>query len=288
MLHQGAAAAQLYQLPQIHDSHPVRQVGDHVQVVGDKQIGQPQFPAKLQQQVEHLGLHGHIQGGHRLVADHKLRMQHQGDGDGHPLALAPGKFPRQPVPVGFVQAHSPQHVQRPLPPLLAAFPPFVNLQRLLHQPPNGLQRVNGGVGVLKDDLHAPAEGLSLPRAGPCHVPAAEQHLPLRGLQQPHQHLPQGGLAAAGLPHQPKHLPGKDIQAQGAHRAHPFPALAELFGKAPQLHQRGGSFLPDRVSLGLGHGFIASFASTQRAPWVPRTAKGRGFFWQTSRRRGHRS
>ena len=45
----------------IHDDHSVAHELDHGQVVGNKNIGQPKGFPQFQQQVEHLGLHGHIE-----------------------------------------------------------------------------------------------------------------------------------------------------------------------------------------------------------------------------------
>ena len=45
---------------EIHDRHVVREIVDHREVVGDEQIGQPQFVLQLAQQIENLRLHRDI------------------------------------------------------------------------------------------------------------------------------------------------------------------------------------------------------------------------------------
>ncbi len=47
---------------------------DHRQVVRNEHIGESPFLLQVLQQVQDLGLNGHIQRGHRLVADDKLRV----------------------------------------------------------------------------------------------------------------------------------------------------------------------------------------------------------------------
>ncbi|MNC77034.1 hypothetical protein D3C75_1288850 [compost metagenome] len=63
-------------------------MADYPQVVGDEQVGQAQFVLQVGQQVEHLCLHRHVQGRHRLVADDHLGFAGDRPGDCHPLALA--------------------------------------------------------------------------------------------------------------------------------------------------------------------------------------------------------
>ena len=77
---------------QIHDAHPVRNMADHGQVMGDKKIGQTQLFLQLAKQVDDLGLDGHVQGRDRLVTDDKLRLHSQSPGNSDPLTLAAGKF----------------------------------------------------------------------------------------------------------------------------------------------------------------------------------------------------
>ena len=53
--------ANLDDLADIHDRHPVADVGNHAQVVGDEQVGQPHLFLQILEQVQDLRLHGHIQ-----------------------------------------------------------------------------------------------------------------------------------------------------------------------------------------------------------------------------------
>ena len=61
---------------------------DHRQIMADKNIGQFQIAAEFIQQVENLRLHGHIQCGGWLIANHQTRIEDQSTGNGNALALS--------------------------------------------------------------------------------------------------------------------------------------------------------------------------------------------------------
>ena len=84
-------------------------MGDDTQLVGDEQDGEVQLGAELVQQVEDLGLDGHVQGADRLVRDEHPWLERQGPCDGHPLPLAAGQVARQPRRDGRGQSHEVEH-----------------------------------------------------------------------------------------------------------------------------------------------------------------------------------
>ena len=68
---------------------------------------------QLPQKIDDLRLHGHIQSGHRLVANNKLRFQRQRPGDADALPLPAGKFVGVTVFVKALQSaplHHPIHI----------------------------------------------------------------------------------------------------------------------------------------------------------------------------------
>jgi len=78
-------------------------VRHHAEVVGNKNVGQSEFLLKILEQVDDLGLDGHIQSAHGFVRYDQLRPHAQGAGDADALTLAPGEL------VGiFVQVGRPQ------------------------------------------------------------------------------------------------------------------------------------------------------------------------------------
>ena len=99
----------------------------------------------------------------------------------------------------------------------------------------------------------------------------------------HQHLPKGGLAAAGLPHQAEDLSLLDVQVDVVDSQHPVLALAELLCKPPNL-QKGGLVVWFHLRA---HSPNSSFALTHRAMWPLWTTMGGVSFWQDGRRLWHR-
>src|SRR5262249_39239926 len=72
----------------IHHRHLVGHLGDHAQIVGDDDDRGVDFGLQLVDEVDDLGLDGHVEGGGRLVGDQQLGPAGQGHGDHHALAHA--------------------------------------------------------------------------------------------------------------------------------------------------------------------------------------------------------
>ena len=85
---------ELAQLAEVHHRDPVAHVLDDGEVVGDEDERQPVLLLHLLEQVEDLGLHGDVEGGHRLVADDQLRLGGHRTRDRDALALAAGELVR--------------------------------------------------------------------------------------------------------------------------------------------------------------------------------------------------
>ena len=67
-------------------------MADHGQIVGDKQVGKAEPLLQLLQNIDYLGLDGHIQSRDWLIAHNKLRLRRQGPGNADSLPLAAGKL----------------------------------------------------------------------------------------------------------------------------------------------------------------------------------------------------
>ncbi|MNC30822.1 hypothetical protein D3C75_791200 [compost metagenome] len=63
-----------------------------IKPVGDEQECQPKLLLQLHEQVNHLGLDGHIERGYRFIGNDKLRIQRNCPGDADPLALSAGEL----------------------------------------------------------------------------------------------------------------------------------------------------------------------------------------------------
>jgi hypothetical protein len=72
-----------------HDRDARAEKADHRQVVAHEDHRQIAFAMKPSQQVENLGLHGHIERGRRLIAQQHARFDNQCPCDRDTLPLAP-------------------------------------------------------------------------------------------------------------------------------------------------------------------------------------------------------
>ena len=220
----------------VHHQHPVGEAGDDAQVVGDEQDGQVAGLPQFVEQVEHLGLDGHVESGGRLVRDQQVGVAGQSDGDHHPLAHPA----RQLVGVGVHETLRPGQVHlveevhcnvshRPLVEIGA-----VKLQRLDDLAPGLQDRVQRGERVLEDHGDPAA-------ADPAHLPLAlgQQVLAAQRYRGPGSELaPDPGnqthdgqsgeaLAAAGLADEPDPLAGADGEADVGHRHDRLGVVAAL-------------------------------------------------------------
>jgi hypothetical protein len=73
---------------EIHDSHPLRELRDHRQLVRHEDHRKPALTRERPEHIEHLGLDGHVECADRLIGDEKTGPHGQCSGDGHSLALA--------------------------------------------------------------------------------------------------------------------------------------------------------------------------------------------------------
>ena len=84
----GLRRSEFNDLSQIHDEDPVGHEADHVQVMGNEQIGQSHPLAQINEQVQDLSLDGFVQRGDRLIHDEQAWIEAQGACNVDPLPLA--------------------------------------------------------------------------------------------------------------------------------------------------------------------------------------------------------
>ena len=116
-------SAQLDDPPEVHHRHPVAQVLDHAQVVGDEHQREVEPALQVAQQVQDLRLDRHVEGRHRLVGHEEARVDDEGAGDADPLALAAAELMRVAPGVVRLEADQGEHLVDPLGPRLAAARP---------------------------------------------------------------------------------------------------------------------------------------------------------------------
>ena len=224
----------LHDLAQIHHPDALAAVLHHAQVVGDEEIGQVQLLLQVLQQVDDLGLDGHIQSGHRLVADDELGVEGQSPGDAHPLLLAAGHLVGIAVQIGVGQTHHVAQLQCLLLPLLGGIQLMDHIW--LHQDVQNLPPgVQAGGGVLEDHLGLAAEVPQLLALQVGDVLPIKGDLARGERVEPQQGLAQSGLAAARLAHQAQGLAPVDGQVHAVHGVEGGLAAAVLFNGKMLLH-----------------------------------------------------
>src|SRR5580700_2542811 len=139
-------------LPFGQHGHRLGDGADQGQVVGDEQEGQVPLGLQAPQQLDDRRLHGHVEGGGDLVADQEVWGDHQGPGDGDPLALTARELVGVAGPEIGAEGDIGQHAGHPLVPLGAGQGRVEVVQGLLDDLADRLAGIQGGVWVLEDVL----------------------------------------------------------------------------------------------------------------------------------------
>ena len=149
--------------PSLHHRHVVGQPRDDGQVVADQDQGLPAALGRLEL-VEHLGLHGHVERGGRLVGDHQPGVERDRRGDQRALAQPAGQLvgALAGAHLGLGDADELQQLDR-APAPRAGVAPAVQAQRLLHLLADRTQRVERDERVLRGRSRSRARGSSASR-----------------------------------------------------------------------------------------------------------------------------
>jgi len=91
---QGTTVTHFHDPAKIHHRDPIADMPDHIEGMGDEQVGEIELSLKPDQQVEDLGLDGHIQCGHRFIGNHQFRVHRQRPRHADPLPLATAELMR--------------------------------------------------------------------------------------------------------------------------------------------------------------------------------------------------
>ena len=116
----------------MHDQHPVGDLGDDAEVVGDQDRRQAALAVEPLEQGEDLRLHGDVERRRRLVGDQHLGLQRERHRDHRPLPHAAGELVRVVVdpPRRVGDADRVEQLDRPLARLALARPRAVGADRL--------------------------------------------------------------------------------------------------------------------------------------------------------------
>ena len=215
----------------IHDQHAVGHLGHHAHVVRDEDHAHVHFLLQLPDQLQDLGLDGHVQRGGGLVGDQQLRLAGQRHGDHDALAHAAGQLVRIAVQdgTGLGDAHAFQHAQR-LGARRRRVQALVQPQRLGDLVAGREAGVQRGHRLLEDHGHVGAAHALQRRVGRRHqvqhlaAAPAQQHAavddaPAAVLHQPHQRQRRHRLARARLADDGQRLAPVHMERHVAHRFH---------------------------------------------------------------------
>ncbi len=218
---------QLDQPAQVHDADLVADMTHHRQVVRDEQVGQALLALQVLHDVEHLRLHRHVQRGRGLVADQEFGLRGQRPRDRDALALPAGELVRKLLHVGTGQPHRQQQLADLGAQTRGVAEQTVLAQRLADDVQHLPARVEAGIRVLEDHLHAPAQGAQIGgrRLEHPRVLAVEEDCAAGGFVQAHQQPRHRALAAAGFTDQRQRLALVDAEADAVDRVHELPRLA---------------------------------------------------------------
>ncbi len=223
---------------EIHDRDLGCDMLDHCQIVADEHIGQAEVAAQLGEQVQDLRLDRYVERRGRLVAHDDPRLQHQGTGDRHPLALTARQLAREAV--GHVRRKANAGELRG-----DAVGDGAGRQSALRDqrqadhvahPPARIERPDRILEHRLDHTRA----LTPAKCG--ERLAADPHLAGRRRQQTQDQPGEGGLAAAGLADHAKYAARRkaqgDVVDRGQHalRAEQRARQSEALRQAPDVDE----------------------------------------------------
>ena len=214
---------------------------DHRQVMADEDIAEIELAPQLEQQVQDLRLHRHVERRGRLVANHQFGLHHQGSGNRHALALAARQLSRPVVGMARGQPDAFEHVGR-LPAALRRVAQAMNFQWQRDDVGDAAARIQRRIGVLKHRLDALGK---FARPQFLQIDSAQQHATRSRLEQAQQQTRQRRFAAARLADDAQHIARIQHQIDRIDRlqfarrlqktAADAEAAAQTFGLQDRLH-----------------------------------------------------
>jgi hypothetical protein len=209
----------------IHQRHAVRHAADDGEVVRDQQHAELALALQVADEVQDLGLDGHVQGCRRLVGDEVVRLGRQRDGDHHALLLPAGQAEGIVVdaPLGLGDADALQPFDG-LGPRRCAAQFGVRFNRLDNLGADAHDRVQAGRRLLEDHRDAAAPHIAHAALGQGQQVLAVQPHGAAGDaavlgQQAHQRQRRHALAAAALAHQGEGLAARQREPHAVYGLH---------------------------------------------------------------------
>ena len=114
------SGADFHDPAQVHHGDSVGHVGDDTEIVRDEQRREIEIGLEIEEQVEDLGLDGHVERRDRLVGDEERRLHGERPGNANALALAARELVRESPGVIRAESDALEQGRDPLGPLGAA------------------------------------------------------------------------------------------------------------------------------------------------------------------------
>jgi hypothetical protein len=242
------AVCDLDDLAHVHDGDAVADVADDGKIMGDEEIGQVELRLELLEQVDHLGLNGHVERADRLVADNELRFQRERSGNSDALTLAAAELVRVAVRKVRVQPDDAEHLPDFLFFLLASHD-VVDLQWLGDDGSDRHAGVQRRKRILEDHLHVAAQMAQLFGIELGDVAPLEPHLARCWLIDLEHSAAGRGFPAAALTDQPERLSLPDAKADVIDGMHVSDdAVEDQTASNGEIHLQ----IPDRNQSVLGY------------------------------------
>ena len=207
----------------VHHRHAIGHLGDDAEVVRDQEQRQAEALLQIAEQIEDLGLNGHIECSRRLVGDEQGWIARQRNRDQGPLAQAAGEVVRiiADASLRIRHAYCRQQLDGALPGGASARD-AVDGERLLDLAADREDRVQGRHRLLEDQRDSRAANLLHRSFVELHqVAPVEPHRSAgdatRTIDQPKDRQRRHRLAAAGFTDQAERLPLVDVEAHVDHR-----------------------------------------------------------------------
>ncbi len=231
----------------VHHHDLVGHLGDHPEVVGDQHDGHAELALEPRDQLQDLGLHGHVQGGRGLVGDQQLGLVRQCHRDHRALPHAPRELVRICVDA-LARVGDADHPEQ----LDGALPGgglrdlAMRLHRLDELAAHLVEGVQGGQRVLEDhrDVVAPhAPQLVVGEREQVTAVEADRSGDARVLRarEAHHGEHRDALARARLADDADGLAGLDGKRDAVHGLHDSVLRREAHAQVADLEQRGHQY-----------------------------------------------
>ena len=207
--------------------------------MSDEDVGEPELPLQVEQQVDYLRLHGDVERRHRLVADENFGPNGERSCDADPLSLSAREQVGVPPSRSRIESDELHELGEPAASVRLLHQAIMDLPPLRDDLPGGHTGIERRVRVLEDDLDCAPQGLQVGAAAAVDVTAAKTDAALRRLFEPDEQAGQCRLAATRLADDRERFPPMQLEADtvdGLDSCSPATVWREVLDDSVDLQQ----------------------------------------------------